>query len=274
MPQVPVGPSPLFYELDDFTDPWQPAQTLLLHHGFGRNGRFWYAWVPLLARYLRVLRLDMRGFGQSPAPFGWQPTLDGLVADVVGLLDAVGLERVHFVGEALAGVIGVELGARHPQRLHSLTLVSTPVRVSEQGRRDFALGTASWADVYDHIAPSEWVRRTMAHRFDPARTPPAYVDWAASQIAHVPREVLKRYAQLILDLDYTAGLPHVSVPTLVIAGGSKLAPPEQARFLAEHIPDSELVLFPEERHMVGFARPGECVAAVLDFIHRRCSAAA
>ncbi|MBI2322349.1 MAG: alpha/beta fold hydrolase [Chloroflexi bacterium] len=273
MPQAQMGPGPLCYEVDDFTDPWQPAQTILLHHGFGRSRRIWHTWVPLLARHLRVLRPDMRGFGQSPAPPTWRPTLNRLVDDVLGLLDALRLERVHFVGEALAGVIGIEIGARHPQRLHSLTLLSTPVRVSEEGRRDFALGTASWAAVYEEVPAAEWVRRTMAHRFDPARLPPEYVDWAASQIAHVPPTLLSAYAQLILDIDYTGGLPALTAPTLIIAGGSKLAPADQARFLAERIPESELVLFPDERHLVAFARPAECVAAVLDFIQRRCGGA-
>lgn len=269
MPHVRVGDGDLFYTLDDFTDPWRPAPTVILHHGFGRSHRFWYAWVPLLARHLRVLRLDMRGFGQSPAPPGWRPTMNGLVHDVIGLLDALGIERVHFVGESLAGDIGLELGIRHPGRVATLTLVSTPVRVSEQGRRDFALGTESWAAAFDHFSGPEWVRRTMEHRFDVSRLPAGYVDWAAGEIAHVPREILRAYAQLILDVDYTGGLPPISVPTLIIAGGSKLAPPDQARFLAEQIPESELVLYPEERHMVAFSRPAECVGALLDFLNRR-----
>lgn len=273
MPHAHVGAGPLFYTLDDFTDPWRSAPTIILHHGFGRSHRFWYAWVPLLARRLRVLRLDMRGFGQSPAPPDWQPTLQGLVADVIGLLDALGIDRAHFVGESLAGVIGIEVGARYPDRVASLTLLSTPVRVSEQGRRDFALGTASWASAFDHFSGPEWVRRTMAHRFDLSRLPPGYVEWAMTEIAHVPRDVLRAFAQLILDVDYTAGLPPIAAPTLIITGSSELAPPEQARFLADQIPESELVLYPEERHMVAFSRPAECAGAVLDFLHRRAGLA-
>jgi hypothetical protein len=38
-----------YYELDDFTDPWKEAETIVIQHGLGRNARFWYHWVPLSA---------------------------------------------------------------------------------------------------------------------------------------------------------------------------------------------------------------------------------
>ena len=50
----------LHYYDDDFTDPWRSSPTILLQHGFSRNGKFWYSWVPLLAREFRVLRLMIR----------------------------------------------------------------------------------------------------------------------------------------------------------------------------------------------------------------------
>ena len=53
----------------DYTDPWRNAPYLILQHGFGRSGRFWYSWVPYLARFYKVVRPDMRGLGQSSADF-------------------------------------------------------------------------------------------------------------------------------------------------------------------------------------------------------------
>ena len=49
MPKIAVGGSQFFYQLDDFTDPWGPAETGLWHHGYARNHRSWYAWVPISA---------------------------------------------------------------------------------------------------------------------------------------------------------------------------------------------------------------------------------
>ena len=53
----------MYYEDDDYTDPWRAPETVVLHHGNAKSSRLWYAWVPLLARQYRVVRLDARGFG-------------------------------------------------------------------------------------------------------------------------------------------------------------------------------------------------------------------
>src|SRR5438067_4445386 len=67
----------LAYYVDDFTDPWKSAPTLLLLHAAMGSARRYFAWVPHLARDYRVVRLDLRGHGQSPVPPADRPlTLD------------------------------------------------------------------------------------------------------------------------------------------------------------------------------------------------------
>ena len=64
MPTITANQCEMFYEIDDFTDPWvKEKETVWLQHGVGRNTRFWYYWVPALAGQYRVLRRDMRGHG-------------------------------------------------------------------------------------------------------------------------------------------------------------------------------------------------------------------
>src|SRR5512146_2126088 len=84
----------MHYEVDDFTDPWRQPETILLLHGNAESGLAWYAWVPDLARHYRVVRPDMRGFGQStpvPADFPW--TIDVPIDDFVALMDQLGIEK-------------------------------------------------------------------------------------------------------------------------------------------------------------------------------------
>jgi len=95
----------------------------------------------------------------------------------------------------------------------------------------------------------------MGHRFDPGTTDPGYIEWAIAQAAATPVDSLRRYADLIEGLDLSAGIPKVKSPALLVTGGSKLAPPEQARFLAERIPGARLEMVPEARHLVGYALP-------------------
>ena len=266
MPQVPVNGGSLFYRLDDLTPPWREHEVVLFHHGYGRDHQLWYEWIPLLGPHYRCLRLDMRGHGRS-APLGAaeEPTLEGLAADVVGLMDELGIEKIHFVGESLAGVIGIWLGALYTDRVHSLSLLSTPDKVSEQGRTDFSAGAASWAEAFDTLTPAQWARNTMAHRFNPDATDPDYIEWAISIAARTPVESLRKYARLIEALDLNGGIPSVRCPTLFVVGGSKLAPPEQARFLQSQIDGARLEVIPQARHLVGYARAQEAAALTLDF---------
>jgi pimeloyl-ACP methyl ester carboxylesterase len=69
LPTVRIGDAlTMYYELDDYTDPWTTPETILLIHGVADTSRSWFAWVPQLARRFRVLRPDLRGFGQSSLP--------------------------------------------------------------------------------------------------------------------------------------------------------------------------------------------------------------
>ena len=112
MPVASIGGRNLFYDWEDYTPPWKPGEWVVFHHGYARSRHFWYEWLPQLCSDYRCLRFDMRGHGDS-APLGLdeEPTLEALAADVVALLDHVGIERAHFVGERVARV--VRLGDGH-----------------------------------------------------------------------------------------------------------------------------------------------------------------
>ena len=84
MPTVRIDETlDLYYELDDFTDPWTTPDTILLVHGVADTSKAWFAWIPRLARQFRVLRPDMRGFGHSSIPpddYAW--SLSGFAQDL------------------------------------------------------------------------------------------------------------------------------------------------------------------------------------------------
>src|SRR5690348_4328273 len=103
------GQPDLHYALDDYTDPWKNAPHLILQHGFGRSGRFWYSWVPYLARWYKVVRTDIRGLGQSSADFDLEQgfTVDHLIGDILAVMDDVGARNVHFCGESMGGILGM-----------------------------------------------------------------------------------------------------------------------------------------------------------------------
>src|SRR5262245_33395824 len=94
----------LRYLIEDYTDPWRPAETVLLVHGFAESVDAWWAWIPYLARRYRVVRLDLRGFGRStPMPETYTWSMDRLLDDIRALAKRVGAERAHLIGAKSGG---------------------------------------------------------------------------------------------------------------------------------------------------------------------------
>jgi pimeloyl-ACP methyl ester carboxylesterase len=104
------------------------ADTVLLLHGFPQDHTAWTAVVPdLVAAGYRVLAPDQRGYSPKGRPSGRSAyRLDELAGDAVAVLDDVGADRAHVVAHDWGGVVGWVLGGRHPERLASLTVLSTP----------------------------------------------------------------------------------------------------------------------------------------------------
>ena len=118
----------LAYYVDDNTDPWADAPTLLMLHAAMGNAERFHAWVPMLSRHYRVVRLDLRGHGNSATPAPDSAfDMDRLVKDTLELLDLLGCESAHVVGNSAGGYIAQNLAMGHPGRVKSLILFgSTP----------------------------------------------------------------------------------------------------------------------------------------------------
>ena len=156
----------LFYKVDDFTDPWEEPETVVLHHGMAKNHKLWYAWIPIIARHFRVVRFDMRGMGQSSVPEpGYPWSVDNFAADLKQLLDKLELERVHLVGETVGGSISMRFATMHQDRLISLTACTSPTSFDDPHH-------AESADLIEREGVAAWVENTIGRRLDPQIVPP------------------------------------------------------------------------------------------------------
>src|SRR6185295_11000049 len=100
--------------VDDFTDPWTQPDTLLLLHAAMGNAQRWFKWVPRLARKYRVVRMELRGHGASQVPKPDQEfSLALLVGDALALLDKLGVDSAHVVGNSAGDYVSQQL-AIHP----------------------------------------------------------------------------------------------------------------------------------------------------------------
>jgi len=157
------------------------APVVTLSHSLATDLSMWEPQVaPLTGRY-RVLRYDTRGHGGTDAPAG-PYTLAQLADDARALLQALGIERTHFVGLSMGGMIGQQLGLRCPELLRSLVLCDTSSRVPAEARPawDERIGVAEREGMAPHVEPTigRWftpsfaaAHRDVVDRMSGAATP-------------------------------------------------------------------------------------------------------
>ncbi|MBW2432441.1 MAG: alpha/beta fold hydrolase, partial [Deltaproteobacteria bacterium] len=100
------------------------APVVVLGHSLACSQVMWWPQLELLETHFQVLRYDTRGHGQTEAPPDAY-TLEQLVADAIGMLDAFRLDQVNWVGLSMGGMVGQGVALDHPDRLHSLVLADT-----------------------------------------------------------------------------------------------------------------------------------------------------
>lgn len=249
----------LFYTIDDFTEPWTEPETVVLHHGMAKNHKFWYAWVPVLAQHYRVVRFDMRGMGRScvPAP-GYPWSLENFAKDLLGLLDALNLRRVHLIGETVGGSVAIQFATSHQDRLLSLALCTSPVT--------FDAHHTEQAEMIAREGIAAWVEHSIARRLDPQLATPAHRRWYVAQMAATPAHVAIGFNRQAEGGDLRPGLPRITTPTLVL--GAARVPGEPLgdfRGAAGLFPNGRLVLFPGVRGFVQHMLPVPCARVWLDF---------
>jgi 3-oxoadipate enol-lactonase len=226
----------LYYRLDGA----QSAPVVVLANSLGTALSMWDAQVPVLTRYFRVLRYDLRGHGASSLseePFG----VERLAADVIALLDGLNLGRVHFCGLSLGGMVGLWLGAHAPHRLNRLVLCNTAAQI---GSRAF------WDARIDMVRMAGTVAiglTVMGLWFTPAfrEREPHAGERLWEMLLETGREGYIAACAAVRDSDLRSSAADVRVPTLVVAGEQDVAtPPAEGRWLAERIPGARYLELP------------------------------
>lgn len=262
------GHPDIHYALDDYTDPWRDAPYLILQHGFGRSGRFWYSWVPYLARWFKVVRPDVRGLGQSSAKFDLarEFTVDNCIADLVAIIDHLGAGSVHYCGESMGGILGMVLSAMHPQRIRTLTLVSTPVHLNETTKTTYALGHKSESEAQKEMGMKAWVAATNRTTRFPANADPQLLAWYEQEFASNNADV---QAAMSRTMHATSALPFLSKIEAPVLGLYPSAGPitsdEQMAMLKDNIRDLRVIRLRSDFHKIQLMYPRTCAMHLLHF---------
>jgi 3-oxoadipate enol-lactonase len=246
----------------DTTGPDAPVVTL--SHSLATNLSMWDPQVPALAGRYRLLRYDTRGHGGTdvaPGPY----TLETLARDAAEMLDALGVERTHFVGLSMGGMIGQLLALTHPEKLRSLVLCDTSSRVPADARPtwDERIRMAEAEGMEPHVEPT--MGRWFTAPFRERR--PDVLDRVRAMIRTTDPKGYIGCCHAIKLLDLTDRLTAIKVPTLILVGEEDPGTPVAAsRAIHERIRGSRLVVIPSASHLSNIEQPDAFNEALTAFL--------
>jgi 3-oxoadipate enol-lactonase len=213
------------------------APVVMLANSLGADLSMWDRQIEALARSFRVLRYDARGHGASsvtPGPYD----VDRLGRDAIGLLDALAVDRSHFCGLSLGGIVGMWIAIHAPDRLRTLALCNTAACI---GPPDL------WNTRIDKVRAGGMTaiaQGVIERWFTPAfraREP----DTAAAMRGMLERASVAGYiacCEAVRDTDQRDAVAGIRAPVLVISGTHDAATPAaDGRFLADRIPAARYV---------------------------------
>jgi 3-oxoadipate enol-lactonase len=231
------------------------APLVLLHQGIV-DSRIWDPLVPLLADSFRVIRYDQRGFGQSPVPTGPYSVVD----DLVGVLDAAGIEEAALVGASRGGNIAIAAALERPARISKLVLTVSGLPGHQWSVDWTSEQIARWEaadEAGDFKAMAELDLEAWAPMGADATLRTLFVENAVgANVEHATTE------------DPVAGrLQRIVAPTLVITAGRDVpAISEIGDLLAREIPGAQRAVIEDADHMVQWRAPDELAHLVLSFL--------
>jgi 3-oxoadipate enol-lactonase len=237
------------YRVDGAGERWVSFVT-----GIANDLTMWDGQVAALQRDFRILRYDLRGHGGTQAsepPY----TIDLLVRDLIGLLDALKIRRTHLVGLGLGGAVAQAAAIGHPDYCPSLAACCCRARMVP----DFAV---MWHKLRETVGQKgvesiveQTAQRWFSEEFKAAN--PRVLDGVRSMIRGTTREGYLGATAAFLGLDVEAGLPRIQARTLYVSGAEdKLGgPPELMRGLAEKVPGARHVSVPGAAHIANTQNP-------------------
>lgn len=223
------------------------APVVILSHSLASSLKMWDPQIEKLRSHFQVLRYDTRGHGQTEASKGLY-TLELLAEDAMGLLDTLGIEKVHWVGLSMGGMIGQAVALNHSHRLQSLSLCDTSAMIPVEMQ-------PIWEERIEAvrtIGMKSQLDTTMERWFTPSylKLNPPMLTLIKDEFLATPQEGYIGCASAIRRLNYLDRLGEINLPTLIIVGEDDPATPLSAsEAIHGRIRNSKLVILPSARHL-------------------------
>lgn len=237
------------------------APPLVLLNSIGTTSEMWTPLLTPLAEQFRVVRIDHRGHGASPAAEPGSPCrIEDLGRDVLAVLDRLGLDSVFLAGLSIGAMTSMWLAAHHPARVRRLALLCTSAHLPpEQGWLDRAAtvraeGMAAIADA----AVDRWITPGLASR------DAELVATLRAMLTSVDAESYAQCCEAIASMDLRPELPRIAAPTLVLGGVEDRATPQpHSAVIAAGIVGARLDTLSPAAHLATVEQPAAIARALL-----------
>jgi 3-oxoadipate enol-lactonase len=235
--------------------------TLMLSNSLGCSLQMWEPQMKALGQVFRVIRYDRRGHGKSSAPPG-PYSMERFGRDVLAILDDLNIEKVHWCGLSMGGMVGQWLGANAPERIERLVLTNTcsyfPDKTAWNDRLKLVRekGVAAFAPAN----MERWFTKGFRERS------PDKVAWMQEMFAATALEGYLACGAAVRDMDHRELLPKIKAPTLVIAAKHDPAtPPEANEYIKNRIPGARYAVL-DAAHISNVEQAEAYTNAVLEFL--------
>ena len=266
------------YRVDDLTPKWfGEPDTILMIPRHAENLHFLTPLVPPLAAKYRVVRMDMRGRGESTAPpegstLSGGPDesnlFDRQAEDALSLMGHLGIERFHCWGAGGGGTTCMIAAMQHPERVKSLSLVAAPCKMAEEVLVIWRQGEKDVPSAVNKLGINGWMERAWWHMIlDKSKADPKFAAWNLAERKKVPKHVFISCFAGAEKVDICGQLGEIKAPTLlIIEEKNKAVHLEQVRFIQQHIPNAKLIVYEGMELGAHTVTPERCAADVLDFL--------
>ena len=241
--------------------PW-----MVMSHSLACDLSMWDEQAAVFRRNFKVLRFDTRGHGASDAPEG-EYTLDMMAYDVHGLLQGLGVERCHWVGLSMGGMIGQTFALKFPGMFASLVLADTTSRYAPealplwQGRIKTAQEKGMEALVESTLG--RWFTEPFR------KTHPEVTARVSAMIRATPVPGYVGCCHAIPKINLTQRLKEIKCPAMVMVGEQDAGTPvELSREIHAALPGSELVIIPSASHLSNLEQPTAFIRALTTFLNK------
>jgi len=239
------------------------APALMLSNSLGATLQMWEPQMQALTQIFRVIRYDRRGHGKSSVPPG-PYSIERFGRDVLAILDNLNIEKVHWCGLSMGGMVGQWLGANAPDRLDKIVLANTICYYPDPTNwlnRIEAVKKGGIAAIADTVIAA-WLTADFRER------EPQIAAWLKAMLLATPVEGYLACCGALSTLDQRELLPTIKSPTLVIAGRHDTSTPlAAAEFIRSGIPDANLIIL-DAAHISNVEQAQAFTDAVIAFLTR------